>query len=84
MGEISAKGPGSVCQTSAIPLLFGLLLRLVAVSENTCQKQKTRTVDGAGFVWVLSLEVKACYLAERAGFEPAVGISPHTLSRRAT
>ena len=26
----------------------------------------------------------ACLLAERAGFEPAVGISPHTLSRRAT
>ena len=25
-----------------------------------------------------------CILAERAGFEPAVGISPHTLSRRAT
>jgi len=24
------------------------------------------------------------HLAERAGFEPAVGISPHTLSRRAT
>ncbi len=24
------------------------------------------------------------FLAERAGFEPAVGISPHTLSRRAT
>jgi diadenosine tetraphosphate (Ap4A) HIT family hydrolase len=23
-------------------------------------------------------------LAERAGFEPAVGVSPHTLSRRAT
>ena len=23
-------------------------------------------------------------MAERAGFEPAVGISPHTLSRRAT
>ncbi len=26
----------------------------------------------------------AYMLAERAGFEPAVGISPHTLSRRAT
>ena len=24
------------------------------------------------------------HMAERAGFEPAVGISPHTLSRRAT
>jgi hypothetical protein len=24
------------------------------------------------------------FLAERAGFEPAVGINPHTLSRRAT
>ena len=24
------------------------------------------------------------FVAERAGFEPAVGISPHTLSRRAT
>jgi hypothetical protein len=26
----------------------------------------------------------AMSLAERAGFEPAVGINPHTLSRRAT
>jgi hypothetical protein len=33
-----------------------------------------------------ALEIKGLdhLLAERAGFEPAVGISPHTLSRRAT
>jgi hypothetical protein len=28
--------------------------------------------------------LKNVFLAERAGFEPAVGINPHTLSRRAT
>jgi hypothetical protein len=27
---------------------------------------------------------RACLLAERAGFEPAEGLTPHTLSRRAT
>ena len=28
--------------------------------------------------------VLTCFLAERAGFEPAVGITPRTLSRRVT
>ncbi len=30
------------------------------------------------------LEHQKQYVAEEAGFEPAVGINPHTLSRRAT
>jgi hypothetical protein len=28
--------------------------------------------------------VKDCFLAEQAGFEPAVGLTPRTLSRRVT
>ena len=47
--------------------------RKVAVGKNVGRNKKS-----------LETRMNTSYLAERAGFEPAVGISPHTLSRRAT
>ena len=43
-----------------------------------------RVTWGVAMANRLETRVEPSYLAERAGFEPAVGISPHTLSRRAT
>jgi hypothetical protein len=52
------------------------------------QKQKSPAAQGlsglSGRFQCRWKRLKTQFLAEQAGFEPAVGINPHTLSRRAT